>query len=89
MRWRQPFARPAPEMSEYRVQFEVFEGPLDLLLHLVKKQEVDIYQVNLLRIATEWPMPVCVLALLGQSMLEGLLALALFAPAVTSTPGAT
>jgi len=29
-------------MSEYRVQFEVFEGPLDLLLHLVKKQEVDI-----------------------------------------------
>lgn len=44
----------APEMSEYRVQFEVFEGPLDLLLHLVKKQEVDIYQVNLTRIATEF-----------------------------------
>jgi len=41
-------------MSEYRVQFEVFEGPLDLLLHLVKKQEVDIYQVNLTRIATEF-----------------------------------
>ena len=54
MRWRQPFTRPVPEMSEYRVQFEVFEGPLDLLLHLVKKQEVDIYQVNLLRIATEF-----------------------------------
>lgn len=41
-------------MSEYRVQFEVFEGPLDLLLHLVKKQEVDIYQVNLTKIATEF-----------------------------------
>ncbi|HAB17456.1 MAG TPA: segregation/condensation protein A [Verrucomicrobiota bacterium] len=41
-------------MSDYRVQFEVFEGPLDLLLHLVKKQEVDIYQVNLTRIATEF-----------------------------------
>jgi hypothetical protein len=41
-------------MAEYRVQFEVFEGPLDLLLHLVKKQEVDIYQVNLTRIATEF-----------------------------------
>jgi segregation and condensation protein A len=41
-------------MSEYRVQFEVFEGPLDLLLHLVKKQEVDVYQVNLTRIATEF-----------------------------------
>lgn len=41
-------------MAEYRVQFEVFEGPLDLLLHLVKKQEVDIYHVNLTRIATEF-----------------------------------
>ncbi len=41
-------------MPEYRVQFEVFEGPLDLLLHLVKKQEVDIYKVNLTRIATEF-----------------------------------
>ncbi|MFM7101670.1 MAG: segregation and condensation protein A [Verrucomicrobiota bacterium] len=41
-------------MTDYRVQFEVFEGPLDLLLHLVKKQEVDIYQVNLTRIATEF-----------------------------------
>lgn len=41
-------------MSEYRVRFEVFEGPLDLLLHLVKKQEVDIYQINLARVATEF-----------------------------------
>ncbi len=41
-------------MSEYRVQFEVFEGPMDLLLHLVKKQEVDIYEVNLTRLATEF-----------------------------------
>lgn len=41
-------------MSDYRVQFEVFEGPLDLLLHLVKKQEVDIYQVNLAKIANEF-----------------------------------
>lgn len=41
-------------MSDYRVQFEVFEGPLDLLLHLVKKQEVDIYQVNLTQIANEF-----------------------------------
>jgi segregation and condensation protein A len=50
-RWRQ---LPLGLMNEYRVQFEVFEGPLDLLLHLVKKQEVDIYQVNLTRIASEF-----------------------------------
>lgn len=41
-------------MSEYRVQFEVFEGPLDLLLYLVRKEEVDIYEVNLTKIATQF-----------------------------------
>src|SRR5437773_11713689 len=41
-------------MSEYKVQFEVFEGPLDLLLYLVKKEEVDIYQVNLTKLATQF-----------------------------------
>jgi len=41
-------------MAEYKVQFEIFEGPLDLLLYLVKKEEVDIYQVNLTRIATQF-----------------------------------
>lgn len=45
---------PPRSMTDYRVQFEVFEGPLDLLLHLVKKEEVDIYQVNLTRIANEF-----------------------------------
>jgi segregation and condensation protein A len=41
-------------MAPYKVQFEVFEGPLDLLLYLVKKEEVDIYEVNLTRIATQF-----------------------------------
>jgi segregation and condensation protein A len=41
-------------MADYKVQFEVFEGPLDLLLYLVKKEEVDIYQVDLTRIATQF-----------------------------------
>ncbi len=39
---------------EYKVQFEVFEGPLDLLLYLVKKEEVDIYEVNLTKLATQF-----------------------------------
>ena len=42
------------KMTEYKVQFEVFEGPLDLLLYLVRKQEVDIYEVNLTQIAEEF-----------------------------------
>lgn len=41
-------------MSEYKVKFEVFEGPLDLLLYLIKKQEVDIYEVNLTHLATQF-----------------------------------
>ncbi len=41
-------------MSEYKVQFEIFEGPLDLLLYLVKKEEVDICEVNLTQIATQF-----------------------------------
>ena len=41
-------------MTEYKVKFEVFEGPLDLLLYLVKKQEVDIYEVNLTQLATQF-----------------------------------
>lgn len=41
-------------MAENKVQLEVFEGPLDLLLYLVKKEEVDIYEVNLTKIATQF-----------------------------------
>src|SRR5580658_1628238 len=41
-------------MAEYKVQFDVFEGPLDLLLYLIKKEEVDIYEVNLTQLATQF-----------------------------------
>ena len=29
----------------YNVKLEVFEGPLDLLLYLIKKEEIDIYDI--------------------------------------------
>src|SRR4051812_8107491 len=41
-------------MPEYKVKFEVFEGPLDLLLYLIKKEEVDIYEVNLTKMAAQF-----------------------------------
>jgi segregation and condensation protein A len=41
-------------MGEYKVKFEVFEGPLVLLLYLIKKEEVDIYEVNLTLLATQF-----------------------------------
>lgn len=33
--------------APYTVKLEVFEGPLDLLLHLIKKNEMDIYDIPL------------------------------------------
>ncbi|MBT5312270.1 MAG: segregation/condensation protein A [Verrucomicrobia bacterium] len=41
-------------MSDLRYQFEVFEGPLDLLLHLVRKDEVDIYEVDMVQLADQF-----------------------------------
>src|SRR5881296_2860176 len=41
-------------MTDYKVKFEVFEGPLDLLLYLIRKEEVDIYEVNLTQLATQF-----------------------------------
>jgi segregation and condensation protein A len=32
-------------VSHYNVELEVFEGPLDLLLHLIRKHELDIFDV--------------------------------------------
>ncbi|MBV9997821.1 MAG: segregation/condensation protein A [Verrucomicrobia bacterium] len=40
--------------SEYKVRLEVFEGPLDLLLYLIKKEEVDIYDVSIERITRQY-----------------------------------
>ncbi|HTM23528.1 MAG TPA: segregation/condensation protein A, partial [Kofleriaceae bacterium] len=33
------------EATGYKVELEVFEGPLDLLLHLVRKHELDIMDI--------------------------------------------
>ena len=33
---------------------DIFEGPLDLLLYLIKKEEVDIYDISLERITHQY-----------------------------------
>lgn len=38
----------------YLVHLEVFTGPLDLLLHLVQKEEVSIYDVSIARIIEQY-----------------------------------
>jgi segregation and condensation protein A len=40
--------------NEYKVKLEVFEGPLDLLLYLIKKDEVDIYDIPIESITKQY-----------------------------------
>ncbi len=41
-------------VSDYRVQLEIFEGPLDLLLYLIKQQEIDIYDIPIATITDQY-----------------------------------
>ncbi|MBN2180603.1 MAG: segregation/condensation protein A [Sedimentisphaerales bacterium] len=41
-------------MADYRVDLEIFAGPLDLLLYLVRKEEVDIYDIPIAKITDQY-----------------------------------
>jgi segregation and condensation protein A len=46
---------PTPEFSDsYRVKIDAFEGPLDLLLFLIRKEEVSIYDIPIARITEQY-----------------------------------
>src|SRR5262244_684940 len=50
-------ATPGPAGSaapHYRVKLDVFEGPLDLLLHLIKKSEVEIVDIPIATITEQY-----------------------------------
>src|SRR5213076_3036730 len=40
--------------TDYKVKLEVFEGPLDLLLYLIKRDEIDIYDISVERITRQY-----------------------------------
>ncbi len=40
--------------EEYKVNLDVFEGPLDLLLYLIRREELDIYDIPIEHIAAEY-----------------------------------
>ena len=42
------------EQEQIRVRLPLFEGPLDLLLYLIKKDEVDIYDISIERITRQY-----------------------------------
>jgi segregation and condensation protein A len=40
--------------SPYRIQLPVFEGPLDLLLDLIRKQELDIHNIPIAKVTEQY-----------------------------------
>jgi segregation and condensation protein A len=50
-------SEPSPEVMEgegITIRLEAFEGPLDLLLHLIKIEEVDIWNIPIARITEQY-----------------------------------
>lgn len=41
-------------MEHYKIKLDVFEGPLDLLLYLIKKNEVNIYDIPISKILDQY-----------------------------------
>ena len=42
------------ETNKYNLKLENFEGPLDLLCHLIDKNKMDIYDINLSEITDQY-----------------------------------
>ncbi len=40
--------------DDYRVNLEIFEGPLDLLIHLIKKNDLDVYDIPVAFVLEEY-----------------------------------
>lgn len=45
---------PVTRPESYTVYLEHFEGPLDLLLHLIRREEIDIYDIPIARITEQY-----------------------------------
>ncbi|MBI9076298.1 MAG: segregation/condensation protein A [Desulfatibacillum sp.] len=42
------------EEDRYHIHLDVFEGPMDLLVHLIRKNEVDVYDIPIAVIADQY-----------------------------------
>ncbi len=50
----EPRVTGATEGAGYRIALDIYSGPLDLLLYLIRKEEVDIYDIPIARIAEQY-----------------------------------
>ncbi len=63
-------------MGDYRVALDVYHGPLDLLLFLIQREEIDIYDIPISRIMQEYMQYVEVLERLDPEIIGEFLILA-------------
>ncbi|HNQ21835.1 MAG TPA: segregation/condensation protein A [Phycisphaerae bacterium] len=62
--------------EEYQVKLDVYNGPLDLLLYLIRREEIDIYDIPIARITEQYLAYVEVLARLDPETVSEFLVLA-------------
>ncbi|MCC7293002.1 MAG: segregation/condensation protein A [Phycisphaerales bacterium] len=41
-------------VDDYRVQLDVYSGPMDLLLYLIRREEIDIYDIPIARLTQQY-----------------------------------
>ena len=41
-------------MEDYKIKLDAFEGPMDLLMHLIEKNKVDIYDIPVAELTRQY-----------------------------------
>lgn len=60
----------------YQIKLEVFEGPFDLLVHLIEKNEVDIYDIPIAKITEQYLEYISVMQMLDLELASEFLVMA-------------
>lgn len=60
----------------YQIKLEVFEGPFDLLFHLIEKNEVDIYDIPIAKITEQYLEYISVMQMLDLELASEFLVMA-------------
>lgn len=63
-------------MTDYRVALDIYNGPLDLLLFLIRREEIDIYDIPIARITQQYLQYVDLLKQLDPELVSEFLVLA-------------
>ncbi len=60
----------------YKLQLDIFEGPLDLLLYLIKKNDLDIYDIPIVKVTEQYMQHIEMMKLLDLEVVGDFLVMA-------------